>query len=200
MPDTAPTTDPVTDELAALDTERADIEAAVDRDPYRAADDLPAWHGRENRRRERLVEIEARRRDLEEWGALVLTHRDAVTRYQATARPIARRFARLTEHRTWRRDSGGLGQDRDTGTATRAITDWWRALAAFARSLDLDDEQARRVLVRETDAWVDLRNATLQAEVIWAGYDVPVPEAGIDGELPGWIRIGAHRTDRAPAQ
>ncbi|WP_226353781.1 hypothetical protein [Pseudonocardia sp. ICBG601] len=200
MPDTNTSPDRAQTELDALRAERVDIQAAIDANPLRSAPDVAQWRARKQISDQRLDEIEIRERDLTEFGTVVLDNPDELTRYLATARPIQRRFTRLIETRRWRRDTNGTGADYDSDVAHRGVIDWWRGLAHFATQLDHDTEASKALLAREADSWLTFRNAVLIADALWTNWDIPAPEAGIDGEWPTWLASGVYRTDRAPTQ
>lgn len=194
----------VEDRIDALHDERAKIAADEQADPIRAAVDVNAWHERDATRRRRNVEIESTIRSLEEYRELAddPAAMAAIRTYLGVARATAQRHARVLEHRIYTempgQGAGGHGQG-----GHRDVEQWWQALAKLARVLPHESDgpardAARALLTREAQAWFDFRNAWAVARVAWIDSSavVPSPEAGRRGELPYWLRYGAHRLDR----
>lgn len=186
--DTAPD---VTEQLAALRAEAGQIELDELDDPLRAASDVASWHARADQRRRRGVEIENEVRDLEEWGALALTHGDDVSRFTRVARPIATAYAHVIRWRVYKDDVRPANRKpRDDVHA------WLAAVQKLSRTVP-DDENSRRVVSRELEAWFRYRDAITDAERCHhsGGGPFPAPELTPDG-LPAWCRWGVHRLDR----
>ncbi|MEJ2860551.1 hypothetical protein [Actinomycetospora flava] len=182
----------VAEQLAALRAEAAQLELDELDDPMRAASDVAGWHARADQRRRRGVEIENELRDLEEWGALVLTHGDDVSRYTRVARPIATAYAHVIRFRVYKDDV------RVTHRKPRDdVHAWLGAVQKLARAVP-DDDNTRRVVSRELEAWFRFRDAITDAERchLSGGGPFPAPELSPDG-LPPWVRWGIHRLDGA---
>ena len=180
----------IADRIRACRDEQADIDDAELRDPYRGAEDVSAWHKRNERRGQRRVELEHLVRELQTWGSLFDSHREAINVFTGAVRPIARELAYVIEHRAYEIDRGRIVK------ALPFVHDWLQALQAFSMALDHSDENTRRVITRELAAWFTARDGVASAEANhWSGrVRLPHPELG-EGGLPDFVRWGIHRVD-----
>jgi len=175
-----------------LRAERARIDAHEAADPLDTAQDLDAWHLRNQQRSRRRAEIERQVRDLTDYGLLVDTHLPAIRAYLTDAAAVRAYLAPLANQR-----QGNPKGDSVTNAGRVDIFGWYHALLGLARALPFEHPDAQRVLDREYQAWLTARNgwAIMQSLRYNQGQGgwLPSPECGIDAGLPPGMRYGIYR-------
>ncbi|OLT12281.1 hypothetical protein BJF78_24795 [Pseudonocardia sp. CNS-139] len=180
--------DPV---LADLRAQIAALDAEAAGDPAALAADLDAWAGRDERRRDRRLQLERQARERAEYGELLDDpHLAAVVRQYvaAVAEPkVALQY--VADHGTFPTNTtAGSGRPND-------LRKWWTAIGALARELPEDIPDASRYVRAEIRRWYRARDGYLSAFADRAGVTVPRPE--LDGPLPHGLGHGLHYSEEA---